>query len=474
MNLQPNTHLYESVAQKLIQLMDEGTFPPGAKLPSVRKLSRDMDVSVSTVVEAYRWLEDRGRIEVRPKSGHFAKLPAPVMQAPKPSAAQLKPTNVQVSDLTLLVLRDAADASMIQLGAGIPSPQLLPIEKLNRAMASVAKRKPIESVTYQFPPGYERLRIEIAKLALDAGCTLNPDDIIITNGCLEAVTLAIRACSKPGDIVAIESPGYYGILQLLELLGLRVLEIPCTYPDGISLPALRFAAEHHPIKMCLINQNINNPLGTTLSPEHKQHLYHIAQEFDFAIIEDDIFTDLHFLERRPHTIKSLDTGDRVLLCSSFSKTLATGYRVGWISPGKYREQVMKLKTVTSMATASVTQMAVAEFLKEGGYNSHVRKIRHTYRTKVDQLMQMIQQHFPEESVTYPPTGGYLLWVQFPAKVDSLILYEDALQHGITIAPGIMFSNKPRYRNYIRLNAAFASPEYEPHIKTLGKLIRKQM
>lgn len=471
-DLQPSMGrtLYEDVADRIGGLIDQGVFRAGERIPSVRALSRQFKVSVTTVLEAYSLLEDRGLIKARPQSGYYVNGNLPDMpSAPLISRPSLKPTSVSNSEISLSILQAANRPGIIPLGAAITNLDLLPIDRLNRMLASACRRHRLQSVSYDVPPGCERLRLQIARRSLTMGAALTPEEIVTTSGCLEAVHLALRATCRAGDVVAVESPTYYNFLLLIEKLDLKALEIPCHPVEGVSLDALRYAIEQNNIKACLFNLNFNNPIGSLMPEQKKLELVKLLEAYDVPLIEDDIHGDLTFLGERPKITKAFDETGLVLLCSSFSKTLAPGYRVGWIAPGRYQAEVEQLKAVTSVSTSSPPQLAVADFLANGGYDRHLRKLQRVYGFQMTQMAEAVGRYFPEGTRVTRPAGGFVLWVELPGQINSMQLYEQALLHGISIAPGPIFSAKGKYPNCIRLNAALWSSKIEQAIEQLGRL-----
>jgi DNA-binding transcriptional MocR family regulator len=301
------------------------------------------------------------------------------------------------------------------------------------------------------------------------GCALEPDDFVITSGCAEAIHLALQAVCRPGDLVAVESPTYFGILQALEAQGLRALEIPTHSRDGISLDALSFALENHPVRAVVVISNFSNPLGCCMPEENKRALVELLARYQVPLIEDDIYGELAFHAQRPGVAKVFDRQGLVLLCSSFSKDISPSYRVGWIAPGRFRKRVEQLKMATNIATAVLPQLAIARFLESGGYDRHLRSIRRAYAQKVAQMTQAVLAYFPEGTRVSSPAGGFVLWVQLPGEVDSLALYQRALAAGITLAPGHIFSATAKYRSFIRLNAAYMNFAGERALARLGGL-----
>lgn len=469
--------LYEEVACKINYLVDQGALRPGERVPSIRNLSKQMHVSINTVKEAYSLLEDRRVLEARPQSGYYVRARLPELPAePVVDRPAINPLEVSLSKIYQTVMRDLHDPALLQLGIAIPNPELLPIAKLNRMLAHETRRFPLQSVSYELPPGNLRLRKQISQRLLMSGCTLSPDQIVITSGCVEAVVLALRALCKPGDAVAIETPVYFNFLQMIEDLDLKALEIPASPRGGISLEALGYALDRNAgkVKACIVLTNFNNPLGSRMTDEDKQRLVRMLEGHQVPLIEDDIYGDLSYNDERPFVAKSFDKTGNVLLCSSFSKTVAPGYRVGWIAAGRYQEQIERGKMLANVATPSPTQLALAEFLANGGYEHHLRSIRRVYARQSAQMGEAIGHAFPAGTRVSRPQGGFVLWVEMPESVDSLILYGKAKALGITIAPGSIFSVDGKYRNCIRLNAACWSPAVEAAIGTLGRLASEQL
>jgi len=469
-------NLYEEVAGKISHLIRHGTFADGDRIPSVRKLSQEFDVSITTVLEAYRLLENRGLIEARPQSGYYVRpriQALRIRETESPEASGL-PVSVSIDRQVMRILKDCNDPKIYQLGAAVPNPDLLPVEKLNRTMAAIARRLGKRSAVYDFPPGCPALRHQIAQRALVSGCSLTSDEIVTTFGAQEAITLALRATCEPGDTVAVESPTYYGFLQMIEVLGLRALEIPSHPRTGISLEALRLAMDTNRIRACLVIPSFNNPQGCCVPEENRRKLVNMLAERDIPLIEDDIYGELHFAQERSRVCKAFDEKGHVLLVSSFSKTLAPGYRVGWIAAGRYQDKIERLKMTSTMATATLPQLAIADFLANGGYDHHLRAIRKTYSHQIAKMAQAVSRHLPEGTGVSQPDGGFILWVELPPKVDTMKIYDHAVSQGFNFAPGPIFSAKQRFRNCIRVSCARWSDRAEESIAKLGKIVAERM
>ena len=463
---------YERIADEIAHLIDSGTFRPGDGIPSLRELSRQRGVSIATAQQAYYLLEARGLIEARDRSGFYVRteqpsaLPEPDISAPGPD-----PTEVSMRELvTEVSFADTRHPNLVQLGAAHPNARQAATKALNRTLASVARRMGYRTGMYDYVPGCEALRVQIAQRALSSGCKLSPEDVVITTGCTESINLCLRAVCHPGDTVAIESPTGFDALLSLDVLGLQALEIPTHPRDGISLDALRFALDHHPVSACLIVTNYNNPLGSCIPDDSKRELAALLASHDIPLIENDIFGELHFQARRPSVAKAYDDKGLVMLCSSFSKSLSPGYRVGWVVPGRFMASIRWLKYTTSLASSTLSEYAIAEFLASGSYDPYIRRIRRIYERYVGAMSQAVRRFFPPECRLTRPGGGFVLWVHLPPRVDSLHLYPYALSAGIAITPGYLFSPTNQYRNFVRLNAANWSDEAEQAIQRLGEMI----
>ena len=467
------TILYEVVAERLLGLVSDGVFRCGDRLPSIRRLARDWHVSLNTVTTAYALLESRGRIVVRSQSGHYVASEPTAVRSQQPSASgrfRLVSTPVKLGSRRQAIQSDLTRRDVLPLGGGGPNPDLLPKERLHRITARQLRRFPHDGISYAPANGFESLRTAIARRAIGYAQALSPDDIIITAGCTEAVTLALRATCRPGDTIAIGSPVYYSFLNLIESLSLRVLEVPPGHGDGLDLDFLAAAAERQMISACLAIPNFNNPLGNAMSSESKRRLVELLSRWGIPLIEDDVYGDLGFAAERPSWCQRYDRDGLVLSCSSFSKTLAPGYRIGWIAAARYRARVAALKSLSSVAAASPMQLAVAEFLENGGYDHHLRSLRRAYQRQTASMRSAVLQSFPAGTVVSPPAGGSVLWVRLPGSADATSLHEQALRAGIAIAPGRLFSLGRRFGDCFRLNAAHWSPAVEDAIGRLGTMV----
>lgn len=466
--------LYENVADSISVLIASGTLRPGERVPSVRRLSTQKRVSVSTVLRAYEVLETRGLIEARPNAGYYVRPRLPTAAEPSISQPPRAPQLVGISALVQEIL-DARKPDVVSFGAACPSHELMPTQKLRRVLASVARKRPLSLTTYVLPPGNEELRRQIARRALEFGCNFSAKDIIITHGAMEALNLCIRAVAKPGDTIAVESPTYFGFLQIFESLGIKALEIPTHPRDGISLEALEFATDRQKIAAVMAMPNAQNPLGFTMSDDNKKRLVTMLDRRGVPLIEDDVYGDIYYGDERPRPAKHFDRSGNVMLCSSFTKTVAPGFRIGWVTPGKWHAQVQMLKFINSVGSPEALQLAISEFLSSGSYERQLRKLRQSFRDHVARVSAAVSEHFPAGTRITRPAGGFILWVELPEGVDSVALFRQAIRNNISLGPGTLFSATDRFRNCIRMGCAEPwSARTERAIVTLGELVARQL
>jgi DNA-binding transcriptional MocR family regulator len=464
--------LYERFARDLEAQILAGTFPEGGRVPALRESAALRGLSVSTVLHAYRLLETRGVIEARPQSGYYVR-PRPRRAQLEPDAAPRRedPTEVSVDDLSTRLFRDTLDPSFAPFGAASPDPGLLPTARLDRVVAQLAREGRFSLDTSFMPEGSEELRVQVAQRAFGYGCGFGPDEVIVTAGCGEAMTLCLQAVCSPGDLVALESPTYFGVLLILEALHLKALEIPTSPGTGMSVEALEFALDNHPVRAVVAMTNFNNPLGSLMPDDSKDALAALLDRRGVPLIENDIYGELYFSERRPSVVKSRGDGGSVLLCSSFSKDISPGYRLGWVAPGRYYKEVRKRKLALNSGTSVLPQLTIARYLESGGYDLHLRKIRRAYSAKSMGMSRAIEEFFPEGTRISEPKGGYVVWVKLPGGLDSMRLYREAAKASINIAPGYMFSPTGKYGDFVRLNAAAWSERTENDLRRLGRIAR---
>jgi len=465
---------YLKLANLLEGMITSRSLRPGDRVPSVRQFSSQQRVSIPTALQAYTVMETRGLIEARPKSGFFVRARLyELVPAPK-SAAVIRKTSCFVeTDPLVSLLADHAGSKLVPLGAALPSADLLPGEKLARTMAAIARKLGPESTDYDVAPGSEILRREIARRSLEWGGALKPDDLIVTVGATEALSLALRATCKPGDYVVVESPTYFGLARMVHDLGLKALPVPVDSINGIDLEILKKTLSKHHVSACVLIPNFHNPVGFVMPDERKKEVVAMFSKRGIPVIEDDIYGDLQHQDLRPRCLKAFDPDGSVILCSSYSKTLAPGYRVGYMAAGRWHDKALELKRSTTFSGSLLPTLAVAEFLKNGGYDRYLRSARQAYRQQVSRMKEAIVESFPKGISLSRPLGGFLLWCEMPRKVDSIELFKHARAAGISIAPGPLFSPNGGFRNFIRINCGYPwNAQMERSVGILGHLVRR--
>jgi DNA-binding transcriptional MocR family regulator len=383
------------------------------------------------------------------------------------------PSRVTVSDAYTKILSAMRDPELLAFGCATIDPSYLPIAALNRIITQVTREMTTVGARYEGAPGLLTLRRQIARRAVDAGVALSEHDLCTTIGATEGLSLALRAVAKPGDVIAVESPAYFGVLQAIEGLGMRALEIPAHPRTGFDVTAFEEQLRTQRVQAVMLAPTISNPTGSIMPDDERERLVRITRKHDIPVIEDDVYGELVFDGSRPRPLRAFDD-EIVVHVSSVSKTLAPGYRVGWIAGGRWHDQIVRLKYSHSLACPALLGMAVAEFLASGGYDRHLRRLRTALAGNLERYREGILDEFPEGTRVSSPRGGFVLWVELPQGVDALALHEAALRRGIVVAPGPLFSARQRFGSYIRISAGTPwSDRISASIRTLGRLATKE-
>jgi len=474
----PSNFRYVALADEIQDNISKGIFTPGEKLPSLRTLHTKLGLSISTIHQAYIELEKRGRVEAKEKSGFYVKaLDKNMFKRPARMGKVSQPCRVMINQMAENIIIDLQDEDMLQLGAAIPAKELMPLKQLSRIMKSIPSSDLQDFFSnYDLCAGNIELREELSKRMLGLACnSVQPDDIVTTNGCLEAVTLCLRAVAEPGDTILVESPVFHCFLQLIEDLNLRVIEIPGCPESGIDPATFEKAIKSNTIKACLLNSNFHNPLGSVLSKAHKKKILSITREHNIPIIEDDLYGDLYHGNKRPSTFKSMDNTGMVLYCSSFSKSLSPGLRAGWAVPGIYKKDVIRMKLNTSISNPGVNHSVVAKFIKTGAYDRHLRQLRNKLKNQVSTMIIAVSKFFPPDTRICFPKGGLCIWVELNPKIDAMKVYQKAYEKKISLLPGNICSSSDTYNNCLRINCGSKwNPRIENGIKTLADIIEKMI
>jgi len=470
-SLSDDRPLYHQLADSFAEAIHQGTLKPGKRLPAIRRVAQTRQISINTVLNAWQLLEDRGLIEARPQSGYYVRSVLPAVTPPAPHRARIKDPSSEKLDLIDQVFAAQNHPDYINISLACPQDgELYPSARLGRITASLLRRSPDLIGRYALPPGSERLREEIARRALHGGMSLTSDAITLTHGCMEALQLALRAVTQPGDCVGLESPTYFFLFPLLASLGLKALEIPTDPQHGLSLDALEMLLQEKRIQALIAMPSAQNPLGCCMSRQNKQRLATLVNAYQVPLLEDGLYDELQFDWPLSPAVKSFDSDGWVIYCTSFTKTVAPDFRIGWIAAGRFHEAVARLKAVSSMAESRLLSETLAEFLANGGYDHHLRTLRRRYAANMDEARGLIARYFPQGTRATLPRGGFVFWVELPQRVDTVAMFRRLLQEQICVTPGALYSLSERYNHALRLSCCYPFDErYTWALKRTGAI-----
>jgi len=463
---------YEKIIDHIQSAIDKDIFKTNEKLPSLRKITREFNCAISVAMQAYMELEIRGQIHAIEKSGFFVspqlkhKIPSPQKVSHK-----LEPKISKSNALAKTVIDLCLNKSIINFGAGVPDQALLPINRLKKSLIKTCREQPELLSQYSPPNGYDKLRQELAYLMLNKGISIAPEEFIITNGCSEAVAVAIKAVTRKGDTIAIESPVFFGIINILEHLERKVIEIPTSPETGIDLISLEQLIQNQKISACIISAVFQNPLSFIMPRENKIKLVNMATQYNIPIIEDDLYGECSFNNKSYHPLKYFDSSGIVLYCSSFSKTISPGSRTGWLISGQYQVRCESIKIAETFGGPVIIQAAMADFLHERGYDYHIKKLKKDISVQTHQIKQLILRHFPRDIKITNPEGGYFLWVELNKEINTMELFHKAVKKKISIIPGPIFTTENKYQNCLRISCGSPiTQKTEYGIKTIADMI----
>lgn len=464
---------YEKLAQTLRRQIQSQVWLPGDKLPSLRESCKQSGFSLMTVLQAYQLLESQGEIVARPQSGYYvAARPSPLPHASGEKKLHFT-EQVDINDSIFEILQATKDPHIIPFGSAFPDPTLFPQQRLARSLASAVRKMSPHAAMANLPPGNDDLRRSIAQRYAQCAMEVAPDEIVITSGAMESLSLSLQAVTEPGDWIAIESPAFYGVLQAIERRKLKAVAIPTDVRDGMDLDSLQQALDQYPIKACWLMPNFQNPLGCTMPKERKQQLVTMLQHKQVALIEDDVYSELFFGGDRPMPAKAFPGSNTILHCSSFSKCLAPGFRVGWVAAGQYAGKIQRLQLMSTLSASVPTQLALADFMQQGGYDTHLRRLRRQLEQRQLAMHRAIVDSFPAGVTVSQPQGGYFLWLDLGDTVLASKVYQRALAKGISVAPGNMFSASEQFNHCMRINSSFEWNESSQQaIAVLAALVRE--
>ena len=466
--------LYLKIANAVTEQIKSETLQFGDRLPSLRSAQKLYNVSLNTVKQAYMELESRSLVESRPKYGYYVSQTSQRKLA-LPSVAKMKVSEGENTpeDLIGKVFGTIAGTDVTQFALGIPGKSLLPVAQMKKCMINVIKAKHDSGTNYEPVQGSEKLRREIAKWSIVMEGKITEDDLVITSGAMNGVYNCLMAVTKPGDCVAVESPVYFGILQAIQLLGLKAVEIPTHPITGIDLDALKKVLPK--LSACCFVVNYNNPLGFQMPDENKKELVKMLTEHNVPLVEDDVYGNIYFGAGRPKPCKFYDEAGIVMWVGSVSKTLAPGYRVGWVAPGKFKEKIIRQKLVQTVSSPSLFSDVIADFLEHGRYDHHLRMFRKKLYANYLQIQKSVTEYFPDNTKISEPKGGFMLWLELDKRICTEDLYDEAVSQKVNFVPGRMFSQYNQYQNCMRLNYALEwTDRVESDLEKLGKMIKNRI
>ncbi|CAI8856476.1 PLP-dependent aminotransferase family protein [Chryseobacterium sp. IT-36CA2] len=466
--------LYLKIANSVTEQIKSETLQFGERLPSLRSAQKLYNVSLNTIKQAYMELESRSLVESRPKYGYYVSQTSQRKLA-LPSVAQMKVSEKKNTpqDLIDKVFGVISGTDITQFGLGIPGKSLLPVAKMKKCMIDVIKRKNDSGTNYEPVQGSEELRREIAKWSMVMEGRITEDDLVITSGAMNAVYNCLMAVTQPGDSVAVESPVYFGILQAIQLLGLKAVEIPTHPITGVDLDALKKVLPK--LSACCFVVNYNNPLGFQMPDENKKELVKMLTEHNVPLVEDDVYGNIYFGAGRPKPCKYYDEAGIVMWVGSVSKTLAPGFRVGWVAPGKFKEKIIRQKLVQTVSGPSLFSDVITDFLAHGRYDHHLRMFRKKLYANYLQIQKSVIEYFPDNTKISEPKGGFMLWLELDKRICTEDLYDLAVSQKVNFAPGRMFSQYNQYQNCMRLNYALEwTDRVESDLEKLGKMIKNRI
>ena len=467
-----NTFRYQAVVDMIRAQIAAGTLRAGDRLPSLRNLGAKMNLSVPTIRQAYLELERLEWIEARPKSGYFV-CPRSSMGLVQKTSRRNSPVDVCCLDLMDEVHGGIHAPGVLPLGVSNPTMALPATKALHRAMKRIMSVAEERAFSYAPANGEPALQRQLAVRYLSLGLQVDADEIVITNGAQEALALALQSVASPGDVIAVESPTYFGLLELIETLGMRALEIETCPLEGVEVDALEAALDAHNVAACMFSASINNPLGSRMPDDERRRLVELLESRDIPLIEDDVYGDLTYDGERPRPMRSFSKKGLVFTCSSFSKTVAPGYRIGWVVPGASSRPIAKRKRALSSASGLLQQLTLAEFLGSGEFDRYLRRLVPTLRQNAEKMTCAVAAAFPEQTRLSRPRGGSVLWVEVPG-IDAIELFRESLSYGVSIMPGPVFAARHRYRRFFRLGYGHPwSTAIDSGIEKLGGLLKNR-
>lgn len=465
-------HIYERIVEEIASAISHGQLLPGSRVPSVRDYASNYGVSLNSVKTAYRLLEDRGLIFARPQSGYFVCENLPELSD---SHSEIADTTVLqlsgIDNLLALILKHQRKGDCVDLALACPEGECFyPLNRLRKLTTRMARSTVTFQPCYTMPPGSLRLRTQIARRGLHLGMQLSADDILITHGTMEALNIAVRAATNPGDTVALETPTFFNLYPMLEQLGRKIVNIPTNPRQGMCLDSLEKLVAHENIAAVITVPSAHNPLGFTMPVDARKRLANMAAHHCFAVIEDAMYAELQFNAPPVPNIKAFDEGGWIMVCASYTKTIAPDFRLGWLDAGRFRNVAHQMKFNTSVSESLLLSEILGIFLENGSYDLHLRHLKRLYIRQIDAVRACIANSFPAGTRVSRPQGGFILWIELPDGVDTITLFHAAITEKILCMPGIVCSGLKLFSHCLRLAVCFVlDDEHRNAIKRLGEL-----
>ncbi|MFT7047990.1 MAG: DNA-binding transcriptional MocR family regulator [Halioglobus sp.] len=459
---------YKNLANQYITDIQQGRLKPDQRLPSLRRLAKLHDVSMTTALNCYHRMEELGWAIARPQAGYFVAQPLSEQRSPEFPTFKSRTTDPSqlVGRSSVEIRYNTISSQSSHLGASLLAPELLPTGALLRSLRRACHRQGEQVHLYPDPQGSGDLRSALESHFAMYNFNFSARELVVTNGCLDAIRVALEVTTQRGDVVAINSPCFSGLLELLAQMGRRVLEIPST-AQGLDLPQLEQHMHAQTIAAGLFSTTHMNPQGISLSAQQKQQLAKMAEKYQIPVIEDDVYLELGHGRITPLPAKHWDQEGYILWCGSVSKTLTAGYRLGWCLPGRYFDRYLQQRNTQSFGVSSPIQLALADFINSGQYHTHLHKIRLTLAQHCHAYYNMVQQQLPASARISAPAGGTVLWVQVPG-LNTAQLYQQARQRQIDIRVGSLFSTRGFYSDCFRVNMGWPIDPEQPEQSLAGR------
>jgi GntR family transcriptional regulator/MocR family aminotransferase len=473
-----DTPLYQQIRNHFREGILSGSLAPDTRLPASRKLASDLGVNRITVETAYSELEADGLIYSLVGSGTYVLHPQTLPLRPKENLAAAWPLwqqNVETGNIAENVgndelLKTDRRPDLIRFSGGSSAPQMFPADDFRKVLQTVMRRDGMTALDYGESNGYAPLRATIAHVLASQGLQALPENILITAGSQQALSLTSQILLKSDDTILVESPTYGGALDLFRALNFHVVGIPMD-TQGMQVENLeKLLQQHHP-KLIYTIPNFHNPTGTCLSSSRRRELLLLADRYNIPILEDDFVGDLRYDGRTQPSLKALDPGGRVIYASTFSKMLMPGLRVGFLLiEGPIYEHLVRFKHVNDLATSSLIQRALEAYVTVGRYQAHLRRSCQIFRKRRNAMVAAIKKYLPTDVEFEIPQGGLFIWLRLPGNLSSGDLLPRALKEGVDFVPGSrFFPDCSQGRRWLRLNFVVQPPdEIEEGVKRLGQ------